>query len=201
MKITSIEKSGIKPTWDMEVNRAHHYILENGIVSHNTISNISGCFPSIEPAFSNMYVKSNRNGEFTIINSYLVEDLKDLGLWGREMIDKIKLHNGSIQQIREIPAHIRRKYKTAFEIDTKKANISNALRAKWIDQSQSYNIFYPGKSGKTLSDIYFHCWKLGIKTTYYLRTTSDSQTEKATLPIAVEGRACSLNDPECESCQ
>jgi ribonucleotide reductase alpha subunit len=203
--VKSIEKIGLKHTWDIETVRTHHYLLSNGIVSHNTISNISGCFPSIEPAFANMYVKSNRNGEFTVINSYLVEDLKDLGLWGREMIDKIKLHNGSIQQIKEIPLHIRRKYKTAFEVDTKKANISNALRSKWIDQSQSYNIFYDGKSGKALSDIYFDAWRRGIKTTYYLRTTSDQKAEKATLSLSQthgeQARSCSIDNPECESCQ
>jgi ribonucleoside-diphosphate reductase alpha chain len=203
--VRSVEKHGIHHTWDIETVRTHHYLLSNGIVSHNTISNISGCFPCIEPAFANMYVKSNRNGEFTVINSYLVEDLKDLGLWGREMIDKIKLNNGSIQQIKEIPPHIRRKYKTVFEIDMKKANVSTALRAKWIDQSQSYNIFYPGKSGKALSDIYFDAWRRGIKTTYYLRTTSDQKAEKATLSLSQthgeQARSCSIDNPECENCQ
>jgi ribonucleoside-diphosphate reductase alpha chain len=166
--------------------------LLTAIAPTATISNIAGCFPSFEAIFSNIYVKANMTGEFTIINQYLVEDLRKLGLWDKDMIHKIKLGNGSIQDISLIPARLRSKYKTAFEVDPKRAIQQTAVRGKWICQSQSHNIFFAGKSGKAISDIYFDAWHSGLKTTYYLRTTSATQIEKAT---------CSLDNPECTSCQ
>lgn len=192
-----------------------------------TISNISGCFPCIEPIFKNLYVKANMGGEFTVINRYLVEDLKALNLWGREMLDLIKYYDGSVQRIDVIPEHIRNKYKEAFELDPVWMVDIAAERGKWIDQSQSHNVFLQGMSGKTLDLVYKHGWKKGMKSFYYLRTLGASQIEKATLdaskfgftqkreynavetgqtngaaaPDLTTAKACSLIDPGCESCQ
>lgn len=146
-----------------------------------TISNISGCFPCIEPIYKNMYVKSNMSGEFTVVNKYLIDELKSLGLWDQDMLDQIKYYDGSIQQITSIPEHIRGKYKEAFEIDPVWLLTITAHRMKWIDQSQSHNVFMAGVSGKKLQEIYETAWKLGLKTTYYLRTMGASQIEKSTL--------------------
>ncbi|MBI4215177.1 MAG: ribonucleoside-diphosphate reductase subunit alpha, partial [Parcubacteria group bacterium] len=148
-----------------------------------TISNIVGSLPSIEPIYKNIYVKSNVSGEFTVINEYLIEDLAKLGLWNEAMIQKIKYHDGSIQKISEIPEPIRAKYKEVFEIDPHWMLLHAAVRGKWIDQSQSINIFCATNSGKVLSDIYLEAWKLGLKTTYYLRGLAASSVEKSTLDI------------------
>jgi ribonucleoside-diphosphate reductase alpha chain len=146
-----------------------------------TISNIAGCFPCIEPMYKNMYVKANMSGEFIIVNEYLVHDLKQLGLWNKDMLNTIKYFDGSIQAIPEIPQHIKEKYKEAFEIDPEWLIKITAARGKWIDQSQSHNVFMKGTSGKKLNDIYIGAWKQGLKTTYYLRTLGASQIEKSTL--------------------
>jgi ribonucleoside-diphosphate reductase alpha chain len=146
-----------------------------------TISNIAGCFPCIEPMFKNIYVKANMSGEFTIVNEYLVHDLKQLGLWNKDMLDTIKYFDGSIQNIPEIPDAIKAKYKEAFEIDPEWLIQLTAARSKWIDQSQSHNVFMRGTSGKKLNDIYMTAWRYGVKTTYYLRTLGASQIEKSTL--------------------
>ena len=146
-----------------------------------TISNISGCFPCIEPIYKNIYVKANMSGEFTIINEYLVEDLKKLDLWNKDMLDQLKYFDGSIQMIESIPQHLKDKYKEAFEIDPFWLVQLTATRGKWIDQSQSHNVFLKGVSGKTLSEIYIAGWKAGLKTFYYLRTLGASQIEKSTL--------------------
>lgn len=146
-----------------------------------TISNISNCFPCIEPIYKNLYVKSNMSGEFTVLNEYLVQDLKALGLWNDHMLDQLKYHDGNVQMIAEIPAHIKAKYKEAFEIDSEWLIKLTAARGKWIDQSQSHNVFMYGVSGKKLHDIYVSAWKAGLKTTYYLRTLGATQIEKSTL--------------------
>ncbi len=146
-----------------------------------TISNISGCFPCIEPIYKNIYVKANISGEFTVVNDYLVEDLQRLGLWNQEMLDQLKYNDGSVQQIPTVPASLKAKYKEAFEVDPIWALRLTAARAKWIDQSQSHNVFMKGSSGKLLNDIYVNAWKMGLKTTYYLRTLAASQIEKSTL--------------------
>jgi ribonucleoside-diphosphate reductase alpha chain len=146
-----------------------------------TISNISGCYPCIEPIYKNIYVKANISGEFTVVNSYLIEDLKKVGLWNREMLEQIKYYDGSVQQIPNVPPEIKAKYKEAFEVDPVWALRLSAVRAKWIDQSQSHNVFMRGTSGKMLHDIYTMAWKMGLKTTYYLRTLAASQIEKSTL--------------------
>lgn len=146
-----------------------------------TISNIVGCFPCIEPIYKNLYVKANMSGEFTVVNKYLVEDLKKLGLWDRSMLDYLKYYDGSVQMIEAIPAHLKEKYKEVFEIDPEWLIEVTAARGKWIDQSQSHNVFMKGVSGKKLNDIYIKAWRMGLKSTYYLRTLAASQIEKSTL--------------------
>ena len=146
-----------------------------------TISNIAGCFPSFEPPYKNIYVKSNISGEFTVINPYLVADLRAAGHWNQNTADELKFHDGSLQQMHDLSPHLRRKYKVAFEIDPLWYLRLAAVRGKWLDQSQSLNVFMQGTSGRLLSDIYQLAWKLGLKTTYYLRTMAATQVEKATL--------------------
>lgn len=146
-----------------------------------TISNIAGTVPGIEPIYKNIYVKSNISGDFIIVNQYLVEDLKALGLWNYTMLDQIKHADGSIQGIAEIPAHLKEKYLETFEIDMRWLVRAAAARGKWIDQSQSLNIFFSGTSGKELSDLYIYAWEAGLKTTYYLRSLGASQVEKSTI--------------------
>jgi ribonucleoside-diphosphate reductase alpha chain len=197
-----------------------------------TISNIVGCFPCIEPIYKNIYVKANMSGEFTVVNKYLVEDLKKYNLWTKDMLDQLKFFDGNVAAIAEIPQHIKAKYKEAFQIDPEWLIGLTAARGKWIDQSQSHNVFMQGVSGTKLSSIYMTAWKKGVKTMYYLRTLGASQIEKSTLdakkfgftqkrtgyqvqdaanesaifaqPDQVQmgsGEACSLENPECESCQ
>lgn len=146
-----------------------------------TTANIVGCIPTVEPIYKNLYVKSNQAGDFVIINSYLVEELKRLGLWDFEMLGKIKYNDGSIAAITEIPEPVRAKYKEVFEINPRWIIKAAAARGKWIDQSQSINIFFRGTSGKDLSDIYMYAWETGLKTTYYLRSLAASQVEKSTV--------------------
>jgi ribonucleoside-diphosphate reductase alpha chain len=146
-----------------------------------TISNIAGCFPCIEPIYKNIYVKSNISGEFTVVNSYLINDLKNLELWNEQMLDQIKYFDGNISLIPQIPQKIKDKYKEAFEIDGSWIIKHAAVRNKWLDQSQSINIFIKGTSGKKLNDTYLDAWKSGLKTTYYLRSLAASQIEKSTL--------------------
>lgn len=150
-------------------------------------ANLAGCIPCVEPIYKNIYVKSNKEGDFVVVNKYLVEDLKRLGLWSRDMLNKIKFHDGSIQNIAELPRDIRKKYKEVFEIDSRWLIDAAARRAKWIDQSQSLNIFFRGTSGKELSEIYFYAWKKGLKTTYYLRSLGASQVEKSTVSVSEFG--------------
>ncbi len=150
-------------------------------------ANIAGCYPTIEPIYKNLYVKSNMAGDFMVVNEYLVEDLKKLNLWNADMLEKLKYYDGSIQDITEIPEVLRAKYKEAFEIDSAWLIKAAAYRGRWIDQSQSLNIFYGGTSGKVLSDIYRYAWSLGLKTTYYLRTLGASRIEKSTVNLAKFG--------------
>lgn len=152
-----------------------------------TISNISGAIPSIEPIYKNIYVKANISGDFVIINQYLVEDLKKIGMWNDDMVGQLKFHDGRVSAIDGIPQELKDKYKEVFEIDPKWLIKAAAYRGKWIDQSQSLNIFYGGKSGKEINDIYIYAWEMGIKTTYYLRTMAASQVEKSTVNVAEFG--------------
>jgi ribonucleoside-diphosphate reductase alpha chain len=146
-----------------------------------TISNIAGCVPCIEPIYKNLYVKSNLSGEFTVINPYLIDDLKEQNLWNNEMAETLKFYDGNIQRIETIPQKLKDKYKEVFEINPSWLIQHAAVRGKWIDQSQSLNIFIKGVSGKKLNDIYFQVWKAGLKTTYYLRSMGASQVEKSTV--------------------
>jgi ribonucleoside-diphosphate reductase alpha chain len=152
-----------------------------------TISNISGAIPSIEPIYKNIYVKANISGDFVVINQYLVEDLKKLNLWTDEMRGQIKFNDGSLANIPNIPQELKDKYKEVFEIDPKWLIRAAAYRGKWIDQSQSLNVFYAGSSGKDINDIYIYAWDMGVKTTYYLRTMAASQVEKSTVDTAAFG--------------
>lgn len=152
-----------------------------------TISNIAGCFPCIEPIYKNIYVKANMSGEFTVVNSYLVRDLKARGLWNDEMLDQLKYHDGSLARMAGIPQELRDLYKEAFEVDPKALISLTALRGKWIDQSQSHNVFMQGASGPKLHEIYMKAWEMGLKTTYYLRTLAASQIEKSTLDAGKYG--------------
>jgi ribonucleoside-diphosphate reductase alpha chain len=152
-----------------------------------TISNIIGVSACIEPTFQNLYVKSNLSGEFTIVNDYLVRDLKKLGLWDEVMVADLKYFDGSLSRIDRVPAELRELYATAFEIDPRWLVECAARRQKWIDQSQSLNIYMAGASGKKLDETYKLAWLRGLKTTYYLRTLGATSAEKST------GRGGELN--------
>ena len=166
-----------------------HKISRDGMRNSNctaiaptaTISNIIGVDASIEPCFGNLSVKSNLSGEFTIINSYLVQDLKQLGLWDDVMVMDLKHFDGSLKPIDRVPADIKALYATAFEIETRWLVEAAARRQKWIDQAQSLNIYMAGASGKKLDDTYRLAWVRGLKTSYYLRTMSATHAEKSTV--------------------
>jgi len=146
-----------------------------------TISNIIGVDASIEPCFGNLSVKSNLSGEFTVVNSYLVRDLKRLGLWDDVMVMDLKHFDGSLAPIDRVPAEIKQLYATAFEVETRWLVEAAARRQKWIDQAQSLNIYMAGASGKKLDETYKLAWLRGLKTTYYLRTMSATHAEKSTV--------------------
>ena len=179
----------MKRTGSLDWRPVREHVAQYGMRNSNTmaiaptatISTISNCFPCIEPAYKNLYVKSNMSGEFTVINQYLVEDLKKLGLWSVDMMELIKYYDGSIQQVDSIPADLKAKYKESFDLDPVHLLQMTAQRGQWIDQSQSHNVFMPGASGKMLDLIYMTAWKMGLKTTYYLRTLGATQIEKSTL--------------------
>ncbi|MDO5086245.1 MAG: ribonucleoside-diphosphate reductase subunit alpha [Comamonadaceae bacterium] len=189
-----------------------------------TISNIVGVDASIEPCFGNLSVKSNLSGEFTVINQYLVQDLKRLGLWDDVMVMDLKHFDGSLAPIDRVPQDIKQLYATAFEIEPKWLVEAAARRQKWIDQAQSLNIYMAGASGKKLDETYKLAWLRGLKTTYYLRTTSATQAEKSTVQSgrlnavpqasashgaaqaaaaepATDVKFCAIDDPGCEACQ
>lgn len=181
-----------------------------------TIGNITGVTASIEPVYKNVFVKSNLSGDFTVINEYLVEDLKKINIWDQEMIDDIKYFDGSVQEIPRIPADIKQKYATAFEIDYEWIIESGSRRQKWIDMGQSLNLYQAKPSGKKVSDMYLFGWEKGLKTTYYLRSMGATRIEKSTLDLnkysdAVgqrrrddKGRVTTVAaEPiqDCESCQ
>jgi len=146
-----------------------------------TISNIVGVSASIEPSFGNLSVKSNLSGEFTIVNEYLVRDLKRAGLWDEVMVMDLKHFDGSLKRIDRVPEDLKQLYATAFEIETQWLVEAAARRQKWIDQAQSLNIYMAGASGKKLDETYKLAWLRGLKTTYYLRTQSATNAEKSTV--------------------
>jgi ribonucleoside-diphosphate reductase alpha chain len=186
-----------------------------------TISNICGVSQSIEPAYQNLFVKSNMSGDFTVVNEALVRDLKTRGLWDEVMISDLKYFDGSLGQIDRIPDDLKALYATAFEIDSAWLIEAAARRQKWIDQAQSLNLYIANPSGKKLDALYKLAWKRGLKTTYYLRSRSATHVEKSTLkgtdgklnavsaiavsavaePITFNGAACRIDDPTCEACQ
>lgn len=181
-----------------------------------TIGNITGVTASIEPVYKNVFVKSNLSGDFTVINEYLVDDLKRLGIWDQEMIDDIKYFDGSVQEIPRIPGEIKQKYATAFEIDYEWIIEAGSRRQKWIDMGQSLNLYQAKPSGKKVSDMYLFSWEKGLKTTYYLRSMGATRIEKSTLDINKyndvvgqrqrddKGRVTTVAaEPvqDCESCQ
>ncbi|MGF7191191.1 ribonucleoside-diphosphate reductase alpha chain [Robbsia andropogonis] len=146
-----------------------------------TISNIIGVSPCIEPTFQNLYVKSNLSGEFTVVNEYLVRDLKSRGMWDEVMVADLKYFDGMLSRIDRIPADLRALYATAFEVDPTWLVEAASRRQKWIDQAQSLNIFMAGASGKKLDETYKKAWLRGLKTTYYLRTMAATHVEKSTV--------------------
>jgi ribonucleoside-diphosphate reductase alpha chain len=175
-----------------------------------TISNICGVSQSIEPTYQNLYVKSNLSGEFTVINPYLVADLKVLNLWDDVMVNDLKYYNGSVQPISRIPDELKKRYATCFEIDAMWLVEAGSRRQKWIDQAQSLNIYMAQPSGKKLDQLYMHAWIRGLKTTYYLRSLGASNAEKSTITdgtlnavklIDETPKTCSIIDPDCEACQ
>lgn len=176
-----------------------------------TISNICGVSQSIEPTYQNLYVKSNLSGEFTIVNKYLVEDLKELNLWDSVMINDLKYFNGSVAQIDRIPEELKHKYASAFEIEAQWLIDAASRRQKWIDQAQSLNLYMSQPSGKKLDTLYRAAWLRGLKTTYYLRSLGATDAEKSTVTRGTLNavqintdkpvNACSIDDPDCESCQ
>src|SRR5512134_1382683 len=184
-----------------------------------TIANIIGVSPSIEPTYQNLYVKSNLSGEFTVVNEYLVADLKAAGLWDEVMIADLKYFDGSLARIDRAPAELRRLYATAFEVEPGWLIECAARRQKWIDQAQSLNIYMAGASGKKLDETYRLAWIRGLKTTYYLRSLGATHAEKSTVNTgqlnavpadgttavlaadASEPKFCAIDNPECEACQ
>ncbi|MHB9374693.1 ribonucleoside-diphosphate reductase subunit alpha [Pseudomonas amygdali] len=176
----------LKETLDWAPVRAR---VQKGIRNSNimaiaptaTIANITGVSQSIEPTYQNLYVKSNLSGEFTVINPYLVRDLKARDLWDSVMINDLKYYDGSVQQIERIPQELKELYATAFEVDTKWIVNAASRRQKWIDQAQSLNLYIAGASGKKLDVTYRMAWYRGLKTTYYLRALAATSTEKSTV--------------------
>jgi ribonucleoside-diphosphate reductase alpha chain len=176
-----------------------------------TIANIMGTSPCIEPMYKNMFAKSNLSGDFVVVNPFLVDDLKAIGLWVPHIIDQVKYFDGELQGIDEIPQAIKERYVTAFKVPFESLIDAAARRQKWIDQSQSLNLFLGEPDMKALSHMYRRAWHTGLKTTYYLRTLGASNIEKATVSVKKqaftmeEKQACSIeamkNGEVCEACQ
>jgi ribonucleoside-diphosphate reductase alpha chain len=195
-----------------------------------TIANITGVSQSIEPTYQNLYVKSNLSGEFTVVNPYLIRDLKNLGLWDSVMLNDLKYYEGSVQKIDRIPDPLKVMYATSFEISPQWLVEAASRRQKWIDQAQSLNLYIAEANGKKLDITYRMAWLRGLKTTYYLRALGATSAEKSTVsggklnavkadaapvlqtaPATVDAfetgkaadvpKACSIDNPDCEACQ
>jgi ribonucleoside-diphosphate reductase alpha chain len=209
---------GARLDWEALRGRIQRHGMRNSnciaIAPTATIANIVGVSASIEPTFQNLFVKSNLSGEFTVTNEYLVADLKQAGLWDEVMIADLKYFDGNLARIDRAPAALRRLYATAFEIEPKWLVEAGARRQKWIDQSQSLNIYMAGASGKKLDDTYKLAWIRGLKTTYYLRAMGATHAEKSTTKTGhlnavpaleqeatAEAKFCSIENPDCEACQ
>jgi len=182
-----------------------------------TISNICGVSQSIEPTYQNMFVKSNLSGEFTVVNPYLVNELKEMDLWDDVMINDLKYFDGSVQEIDRVPQELKAKYATAFEVDSRWLIEAGSRRQKWIDQGQSLNLYLKDPSGPKMDNLYKLAWVRGLKTTYYLRSMGATAMEKSqesssnasneSVPEAPQQvgsaapAACSILDPDCDACQ
>ncbi len=193
--------------WDSLRQRIKQVGMRNSncmaIAPTATISNICGVSQSIEPTYQNLFVKSNLSGEFTVVNPYLVKDLKNINLWDDVMVNDLKYFDGSVSQIERIPEALKQKYATAFEIDSRWLIEAASRRQKWLDQAQSLNLYLAEPDGKALDSLYKLAWVRGLKTTYYLRTLGATHVEKSaahnvddTVPSA-----CSIDNPDCEACQ
>ena len=208
---------GIKPTdsarWDELRARIQKVGLRNSlmiaIAPTATIASIVGVYESIEPMVSNLFKRDTLSGEFLQVNKYLVQELKELGLWNEKMRNEIKRNDGSIQSVKEIPNRIREIYRTAWELPMRSLIDMAARRGAFIDQSQSLNLFIESPTIGKLSSMYMYAWKQGLKTTYYLRSrpatsiakTTVGKAEKAVEVTDSQAIACSLENPEaCESC-
>jgi ribonucleoside-diphosphate reductase alpha chain len=208
--------------WDGLRERIARFGMRNSncvaIAPTATISNIVGVSASIEPTFQNLFVKSNLSGEFTVVNEYLVRELKALGLWDEVMVADLKYFDGSLARVDRIPAEIRELFATAFDIDPKWLVECGARRQKWIDQAQSLNLYTSGASGRQLDELYRLAWVRGLKTTYYLRTLGATHAEKSTTRAGqlnavptdstdeAGARVCPLKPgqagfADCEACQ
>lgn len=207
-------------TQTLDWNNLRERVKKHGMRNSNvmaiaptaTIANICNVTQSIEPTYQNLFVKSNLSGEFTVINPYLVRDLKKIGLWDAAMVYDLKYYNGSLSSIERIPANLKQLYATAFEIEPRWLVECASRRQKWIDQAQSLNLYMAEPSGKKLDILYRNAWLMGLKTTYYLRSMGASSTEKSTIAdgalnavsvtFSVDSpKACSIEDPDCEACQ
>ncbi|MBI1731532.1 MAG: ribonucleoside-diphosphate reductase subunit alpha [Gammaproteobacteria bacterium] len=181
-----------------------------------TISNICGVCQSIEPTYQNLFVKSNLSGEFTVVNPYLVRDLKARNLWDEVMVNDLKYFDGSVQPIGRISDDLKALYATAWEIDPRWLVEAGSRRQKWIDQAQSLNLYMAAPNGKKLDNLYKLAWVRGLKTTYYLRSLGATHVEKSTLSggrenklaavdrgfaEAEQAKLCAIDNPECEACQ
>src|SRR2546421_9591502 len=207
--------------WEALRSRIKRHGMRNSnclaIAPTATIANIIGVSASIEPTYQNLFVKSNLSGEFTVVNEHLVADLKQAGLWDEVMIADLKYFGGTLPRTDRAPARLRRLYATAFEVEPKWLVEAAARRQKWIDQSQSLNIYMAGASGKRLDETYKLAWLRGLKTTYYLRAMGATHAEKSTskagalnaVPAASEPelvaeagiKVCAIDNPDCEACQ
>ena len=201
----------------MDWENLRHRVMNVGMRNSNcmaiaptaTISNICGVSQSIEPTYQNLFVKSNLSGEFTVVNPYLVRDLKDRGIWDEVMVNDLKYFDGSVKKIDRIPDDIKEIYATAFEVDPRWLVESAARRQKWIDQGQSLNLYMAEPSGKKLDNLYKLAWVRGLKTTYYLRSlgathmekNSNDSSEKDSNQNLNEQKVCSILDPDCDACQ
>ncbi|MEQ8859288.1 MAG: ribonucleoside-diphosphate reductase subunit alpha [Pseudomonadales bacterium] len=221
--------------WDKLRSKVQIHGMRNSnvmaIAPTATIANITGVSQSIEPTYQNLYVKSNLSGEFTVVNPFMVHDLKRLDLWDKVMVNDLKYYDGSLQHIDRVPEELKQLYATAFEVEPRWLVDAASRRQKWIDQAQSLNLYIAGANGKKLDVTYRMAWLRGLKTTYYLRALGATSTEKSTVdrgrlnavsssskPAAEPGAepsadvsaglvpaevplACSIDDPDCEACQ
>jgi ribonucleoside-diphosphate reductase alpha chain len=172
-----------------------------------TISNIAGCTQSIEPSYKNLFVKTNLGGDYTVINEHLIADLKSMNLWNAQLARELKRADGSIQNF-DLPHDLKELYQTAFDIEPEQLIRCAAARQVYIDQAQSLNLYLGAPSGRRLDEMYRYAWHSGLKTTYYLRTKAATGVEKSSINAAggsslagTGGKACSIENPDCESCQ